>query len=182
MWPAQRCALAIRATRGTDAVYRSAQAAMPSRVTRRKRLHLPVAHTGERTGNCFIAAMLAHAHELDLTQSKVSKNEMQHLRAIINQPKGYLAGDKQQLLAEHMQLGYIFVQPDTMKAQRFRARDSDKYALLLLQRRHTEPLVTSANTCKPLTLREADDFLHGYGVELVARSCATPIDQNAADA
>lgn len=55
-----------------SAAYRS------QRETRNKRpiLQLPIAATGEKTGNCFVAAMLAHLHALDLETRKVAADEI----------------------------------------------------------------------------------------------------------
>ena len=83
------------------------------RLRRQQHPRLPILAT-RRPGHCFLAAMLAHALDVNLDKNSVPMDSIKELRRLDRVPnKGYLAGDAQQAIAEHLRAGYVVVQPDT---------------------------------------------------------------------
>ena len=138
---------------------------------------LPIAATGNRTGDCFLAAMLVHTLEIDLDQNSVPSDEVKVLRALEGVPPGkkYLLGDAQQAVAEHLGVGYIMVEPDSRKANLYtvgrKAPETLQYAMLVrYSQKHTEQLAThTGKKCGLVTHGRAIELLNLWGIEMVPR-------------
>ena len=149
---------------------------------RRRVARLPIAATGHSTGHCFLAAMLAHTDRTDLEKEQVSSGRIRDLRKLPCVPaRGYIAGDAQQAIAEHLEVGYILVQPESRKATLYTVGKKDpsdlSYAMLVHpSRRHVEPLATRGGMkCGSVTHDRAMELLMEWGVTLAPRKAAVEI-------
>ena len=94
---------------------------------------------------------------------------------------GYVAGDAQQAIAEHLGVGYILVQPESRKASLFTVGKKEPgdlhYAMLVHpSRRHVEPLATSGGRkCGLVTHVRALELLSEWGITLAPRKAAVEI-------
>ena len=146
---------------------------------------LPLASTGNRNGDCFLAAMLAHTLEIDLARNSVPGDEVKELRGLQGVPPGkqYLPGGAQQAVAEYLGGGYIMVDPDSRKANLFTVRgqapETLQYAMLVLySHQHTEPLATGAGKkCGLVTHGRAIELLNLWGIEVAPRGGTIEIDE-----
>ena len=130
---------------------------------------LPIASTGERTGNCFLAAILAHVLKLDLQTQKVPEAHIMRLRQNGVPRTGYLDGRAQQLVAERLDIGYAVVNPASRCASLYVVHKKPPQDLLwavLVQesRHHTEPLATGGGKrCGLVTHDQLETFMAGLG-------------------
>ena len=140
---------------------------------------LVIARTGEMTGNCFIAAILAHVMGVDLKSQKVPQEritEMRRLEGVPTQHSEYIDGHAQQKIANCLDVGYIVVNPVQQTAAQFTANGQDplilKWAVLMqCTGTHVEPLATQGSSgglkCGLLTHTEAQEYLDEHGIRFV---------------
>ena len=111
---------------------------------------LPVVPSGVQSANCFIAGVLAHTGQLDLSTQSVSQRAIRRIRDLPNVPghmHEWLDGRAQQAVADHMDVGYVLVNPRQCIAMVFtanrRQHENLPYAVLAwTQPNHVDPVAT----------------------------------------
>ena len=132
---------------------------------------IPIARTGECTGHCFPAALLAHVYAVDLERERVHPERVTALREKAGVPRlGYVDGAQRTALARAAGVReYILVDPDSLMAATYRADcDAPDRVAVLVQTtpRHVEPMITNreTNACRLLTRDQACRVLAELGV------------------
>ena len=146
------------------------------RAVRRKRPRLPILSCGAAQslqGQCFPAALLAHTLGVDLDRNTVPADRIKDLRCLASVPnRGFLLGDAQQAVAEHLGVGYVVVQVETRVASLFtvhrKERPALSYAMLVAtSSRHVEPLATGAGKqCGLVSHARVLELLETWEIEL----------------
>ena len=148
---------------------------------RSRRPRLPLIETGQMTGHCFAASMLAAYHAIDFARSQVSTDDIQDIRRRAGvKPSGAMAGNDQQLVANALGVGYIWCCADKKKASIYTCnnaqdRSSLSYALVAFSdrhhcgadRHHCVAVATRGNQkCGLLTYEDAVAFLTRYDIAI----------------
>ena len=159
------------------------QHATPPTVDRRAHRE---AKSGQMSGQCFVAAMLAPALELDLAVRRPTHAECIAVRSAAGMAANddYLAGDQQMKLAALMKVGFACIDATLPTYTLYRPatvpEEGCYFALIrvgLMGGRHSEPLATLGDTqCRLLLRGEACALLQQRGFHEVAleRSEAGP--------
>ncbi|MAU01399.1 MAG: hypothetical protein CL608_30025 [Anaerolineaceae bacterium] len=135
---------------------------------------LPLTETGQMTGHCFVASMLAAYHAVDFARSQVSTDDIHDVRRRAGvKPRGDLAGNDQQLVANTLGVGYIWCRDDKKIASIYTCnnapRTSLSYALVAFsdRRHHCVAVATrGGQKCGLLTYEDAVSFLTRYHIAI----------------
>lgn len=141
-----------------------------------RRRRLPTVETGQKTGHCFVASMLAHVNAVDFDKHQVAVEDIRSVRQRAGvKITGYVGGTEQQRIADALGVGYVFCTTDETGAVRAARYTSSMqgavyvgYAMLAFGgNNHTVAVATrGGKKCGLLTYDEVVAFLADFGATL----------------